>query len=45
MIPTPHFARSLDLFVGAGGLALGAARAGFEHEAVFDWNGNACRPA
>src|SRR4051812_27103606 len=36
-------AASLELFVGAGGLALGAARAGFEHIAVLDCNGNACR--
>ncbi len=43
MIPTPNLARSLELFVGAGGLALGAARAGFEHAGVLDWNGNACR--
>lgn len=33
---------SLELFVGAGGLALGAARAGFKHIAVLDWNRNAC---
>jgi DNA (cytosine-5)-methyltransferase 1 len=35
--------KSLELFVGAGGLALGAACAGFEHTAVLDWNENACR--
>jgi DNA (cytosine-5)-methyltransferase 1 len=35
--------KSLELFVGAGGLALGAAMAGFEHVAALDWNGNACR--
>lgn len=35
--------KSLDLFVGAGGLALGMARAGFQHVAVLDWDGNACR--
>ena len=35
--------KSLELFVGAGGLALGMARAGFQHVAVLDWNGNACR--
>ena len=29
--------------MGAGGLALGAARAGFEHVTVLDWNGNACK--
>ena len=35
--------KSLELFVGAGGLALGTARAGFQHVAVLDWDGNACR--
>jgi DNA (cytosine-5)-methyltransferase 1 len=39
----PHAAKSIELFVGAGGLALGAARAGFEHVAVLDWNEHACR--
>ncbi len=34
--------KSVELFVGAGGLALGTARAGFEHEAVIEWDGNAC---
>ena len=34
--------QSIELFVGAGGLALGAARAGFQHLAVLDWDGNAC---
>jgi len=34
--------RSVELFAGAGGLALGATRAGFVHEAVVEWNGNAC---
>lgn len=32
---------SIDLFVGAGGLALGTASAGFCHVAVTDWNPNA----
>lgn len=36
-----HF-KSLELFVGAGGLALGAARAGFAHAAVLDWDNNSC---
>lgn len=35
--------KSLELFVGAGGLALGAARAGFKHVAAMDWNQNACK--
>lgn len=34
--------RSLELFTGAGGLALGTALAGFQHEAVVEWNQNAC---
>ena len=35
-------ATSMDLFVGAGGLALGTARAGFQHVAVLDWDRNSC---
>jgi len=35
--------QSLELFAGAGGLALGTAKAGFEHVAVLDWDSNACR--
>jgi len=34
--------RSVELFVGAGGLALGASRAGFKHALVTDWNHDAC---
>lgn len=34
---------SLELFVGAGGLALGMASAGIHHEAVLDWDKDACR--
>lgn len=34
--------RSLELFAGAGGLALGIAKAGFRHEAVVEWDRNAC---
>lgn len=34
--------KSLELFVGAGGLALGASRAGFKHVAVIEWDKNAC---
>ena len=33
---------SIELFVGAGGLAIGSARAGFRHEVVIDWDHNAC---
>lgn len=35
--------RSIDLFTGAGGLALGIARAGFEHLQVIDSDQICCR--
>src|SRR5216684_4678805 len=35
--------RSVELFSGAGGLALGVARAGFEHSAVVEWDRSACK--
>lgn len=34
--------RSVELFVGAGGLAMGVSKAGFRHDAVIDFNRNAC---
>jgi DNA (cytosine-5)-methyltransferase 1 len=34
--------RSIELFSGAGGLALGLEKAGFETVAHFEWNSNAC---
>lgn len=34
--------RSVELFAGAGGLALGITKAGFRHEAVVEFNKNAC---
>ncbi|PZW52434.1 DNA (cytosine-5)-methyltransferase 1 [Pseudomonas sp. URMO17WK12:I6] len=34
---------SIELFAGAGGLAMGMARAGFQHSAVVEWNGDACQ--
>lgn len=34
--------RSIELFAGAGGMALGLARAGFRHEAVVELDPNAC---
>jgi DNA (cytosine-5)-methyltransferase 1 len=35
--------RSIELFAGAGGLALGTAKAGFAHELVAEWNPEACQ--
>jgi DNA (cytosine-5)-methyltransferase 1 len=34
--------KALELFVGAGGLALGSARAGFKHDTVVERDHNAC---
>jgi DNA (cytosine-5)-methyltransferase 1 len=34
--------RSLEMFTGAGGLALATHEAGFEHEALLEWNSDAC---
>lgn len=34
--------KSVELFAGAGGLALGTAHAGFEHTSVVEWDRNAC---
>lgn len=34
--------RSVELFAGAGGLALGMTGAGFRHAAVIEWNHDAC---
>lgn len=34
--------RSVELFAGAGGLAIGMSNAGFDHAAVIEWNHNAC---
>ena len=34
--------RSVELFAGAGGLAIGMSNAGFEHAAVVEWNHDAC---
>lgn len=35
--------RSVELFAGAGGLAMGMSRAGFRHAAVVEWNHDACQ--
>jgi DNA (cytosine-5)-methyltransferase 1 len=34
--------RSVELFAGAGGLALGSSLAGFHHEAIIEWDADAC---
>lgn len=34
--------KAIELFAGAGGLALGADAAGFAHQAVIEWDRNAC---
>ncbi len=34
--------RSVELFAGAGGLAIGMSNAGFHHAAVVEWNADAC---
>jgi len=34
--------RSVELFAGAGGLAIGMANAGFQHAAVIEWDHDAC---
>ena len=34
--------RSVELFAGAGGLAIGMAEAGFRHAAVLEWDHDAC---
>lgn len=34
--------RAIELFAGAGGLAMGSALAGFKHDAVVEWNSDAC---
>lgn len=33
---------SIELFTGAGGLALATHEAGFQHQGLFEWNNDAC---
>ena len=40
--PVRRAFRCVELFAGAGGLALAASRAGFEHDAVLEFNHDAC---
>lgn len=35
--------RSVELFAGAGGLAIGMSNAGFKHAAVLEWDAKACQ--
>lgn len=35
--------RSLELFAGAGGLAIGTARAGFWHDRLIEWDHDSCQ--
>ena len=39
---TPTMLRSLELFTGAGGLALGTHYGGFRHSGLLEWNRDAC---
>lgn len=41
-MPTPLPLQSIELFAGAGGLALGVAMAGFQSRAVVEWDKWAC---
>jgi len=34
--------RSIEIFSGAGGLAIATQKAGFSHQAVIEWNRDAC---
>jgi DNA (cytosine-5)-methyltransferase 1 len=34
--------RSVELFAGAGGLAIGMGNAGFDHAAILEWDHDAC---
>lgn len=34
--------KSIELFSGTGGLALGLQQAAFDHEALFEWDKDSC---
>ncbi len=34
--------KSIELFAGAGGLAIATSRAGFDHEVLIEWDHDAC---
>lgn len=38
----PISMKSVELFAGAGGLAMGVSKAGFKHEMVIEWDRDAC---
>jgi DNA (cytosine-5)-methyltransferase 1 len=37
------YMKSIELFSGAGGMALGLDQAGFESVALYEWNARACQ--
>jgi len=39
---TRNLLRSVELFTGAGGLAIATHHSGFRHRGLFEWNENAC---
>lgn len=41
-LPPRRALRCIELFAGAGGLAIAASNAGFEHDAVLEYNHDAC---
>jgi DNA (cytosine-5)-methyltransferase 1 len=42
-IPQNNLMRSIELFTGAGGLAIGMARSGFNHEVVIERDRDSCQ--